>query len=68
VQKIIEISSGLLKLFKIMLVTFFETRCITSQAAYCSCSGALRHRVGVQCRPQPKPALTHFGLQPFSHT
>jgi len=27
-QKIIEIGSSLLKLFKIKLVTFYETRCI----------------------------------------
>jgi len=34
--------------------------CIASRAAYCSCSGTVRHRQsGVQSRLQPKPSCAH---------
>ena len=40
---------------------------IAPQAAYCS--GAVCHRQSRRTayRPQPKPALAEFGLQPYSH-
>jgi len=43
---------------------------IATQAANCSCSDAVchRHRRRIHTRPQPKPALTDFGLQSYSYT
>jgi len=33
-----------------------------------SAVGAVMDTAGVQPRPQPKPTLTDFSLQPYSHT
>jgi len=43
--------------------------CVTLQATYAaSLELCISDKAGVHSRPQPKPALTDFDLQPYCHT
>ena len=42
--------------------------CIVPQSAYAVSAALSSDTAGIQFRPQPKPALTDFGMQPYSHT